>query len=93
MLQRQLSHLNNCTLDHRQVEASYVLSVSGFTMSYTANMFIIMVLYDLRLLPAKFYYTVVYIRKIESCVQIADLCAPWKISSGLQNLGLPALQF
>jgi hypothetical protein len=30
-------------------------------------------------------YVIVYIRKVKSCVQIADRCAPWKISSGTQN--------
>jgi hypothetical protein len=49
-----------------------VFSMSGFTLSYIANMFILMILYDFCLLPAQFCYT----RKVESCVQIADRCAP-----------------
>jgi hypothetical protein len=35
-------------------------------------MLIIMILYDLRLFPAQFCYIIVYIWKIESCVQIAE---------------------
>jgi hypothetical protein len=37
-----------------------------------------------------FYF--LYIRKVESHVQITDRCAPWKISSGAENLVLQALQ-
>jgi hypothetical protein len=40
----------------------------GFTLSYTANMFILMILYDFFLLPAQFCYITVYIRKAESRV-------------------------
>jgi hypothetical protein len=69
-----------------------ICSVSGFALSYVANMFILMVLYDFCFLPAKFCYVIVYIRKVESCVQIADQCAPWKISSCANNLVLQALQ-
>jgi hypothetical protein len=56
-----------------------IFSVSGFALSYTTNMFIIMILYDFSLLPAQFCYIIVYIRKVESLVQIADRYAPWKI--------------
>jgi hypothetical protein len=70
-----------------------IFSTSGFTLSYTANMFIIMILYDFCLFTAQFYYIIVYIRKVESYVQIADRCARWKISSGAQNRDLQALQF
>jgi hypothetical protein len=41
-----------------------IFSISVFSLSYTANMFILMILYDLTLLPAQFYYTVVYVRKV-----------------------------
>jgi hypothetical protein len=58
-----------------------LFSTSGFTLSYTANMFILMILYDFCLSPAQFCYIIVYIRKVESCVQVADRCAPWKISN------------
>jgi hypothetical protein len=46
----------------------------GFTLSYTANMFILMILYDFCLLPAQLSYITVYtsIRKVESRVQITD---------------------
>jgi hypothetical protein len=56
-----------------------IFSMSGFTLSYTANMFILMSLYDFCLSPAQFCYIIVYIWKTESRVQIADRCAPWKI--------------
>jgi hypothetical protein len=60
--------------------------MSGLALSYTANMFILMILHDFCLLPAQFCYTIVYIRKVESRVQIADRCAPWKISNGTEKL-------
>jgi hypothetical protein len=60
--------------------------MSGFAMSYAANMFILIILYDFCLSPAQFCYITVYIRTIESRVQIADRCAPRKISSGAENL-------
>jgi hypothetical protein len=47
-----------------------IFSMSGFALSYTANMFIRMILYDFCLM--------VYIRKVESRVQIA--CAPPSLS-------------
>jgi hypothetical protein len=53
--------------------------MSGFALSYTANMFILMILYDVCLLPAQFCYMIVYIRKVESRVQIADRCVPWVV--------------
>jgi hypothetical protein len=47
MLQRQPSHLNGRKLDHR------------LTLSYTANMFILMILYDFCLLPTQFCYIII----------------------------------
>jgi hypothetical protein len=41
---------------------------SAFAFSYTANMFILIILYDFCLLPAQFYYIIVYIQKVESGV-------------------------
>jgi hypothetical protein len=35
-----------------------------------------MILYDICLFPAQFFYIIVCIRKVESRVQIADRCAP-----------------
>jgi hypothetical protein len=67
--------------------------MSDFVTPCTANMFILMILYDLCWLPAQFCCVIVYIRKVESCVQIADRCTPWKIPSGTKNLVLQALQF
>jgi hypothetical protein len=43
-----------------------IFSVSGFTFSYTSNMFILMILCDFRLSPAKFYYIIVHIRKLKA---------------------------
>jgi hypothetical protein len=54
-----------------------ISSVSGLSLSYTANMFILMFLYDFSLLLAQFYYIIAYIRKFESRVQIAERCSPW----------------
>jgi hypothetical protein len=55
-----------------------IISTSGFDLSYTANIFILMILYDFCLLHSQFYYIIIYIRNVESCVQIADRCAHWK---------------
>jgi hypothetical protein len=70
-----------------------IFSMSGFTLSYTANMFILVILYDFYWSPAQFCYIIVHIRKVECSVQIADRCAPSKFSSGAQNLVLNGLQF
>jgi hypothetical protein len=67
---------------------SLIFPMSGFALFYVANIIILMILYDFCLLPAQFCYTIVYIRKVESRVQIADPCAPWKISSGAKKLVL-----
>jgi hypothetical protein len=42
-------------------------------------------LYDFCLLPAELCYIIVNIRKVESCVQIADWYEPWKMSKGVEN--------
>jgi hypothetical protein len=85
MLQRHLSHLNGRKL--------LIFSVSGFILSYAANIFIPKILCNLCLLPAQFYYIILYIQKVEGFVDIADHCTPWKISSDAENLVLPTLQF
>jgi hypothetical protein len=85
MLQRQLSHLNGRKLDRRQVKPLIFL-VSGFTLPYAANIVILMILCDLCLLPAQFCYIIVYLRKVERRVQIADRCASWKICNGAEAL-------
>jgi hypothetical protein len=54
MLQRQLSHLNGHELDRHQVITPLIFSLSGFVLSYAANIFIFMILYDFCLLPAQF---------------------------------------
>jgi hypothetical protein len=40
--------------------------LSGFDLSYAANMFILMISYDFYLLPAQFCFTVIHIRQVES---------------------------
>jgi ABC-type transport system involved in Fe-S cluster assembly fused permease/ATPase subunit len=69
-----------------------LFSISGFALSYAVNIFILMILYDFYFSHAQFCCIIVYVRKVESRVQIADRCAPRKISSGVQNLVLHALQ-
>jgi hypothetical protein len=87
MLQRQLSHLNGRKLDRRQVETYYVFFfLSGFDLSYAANVIVLVILCDLCLFPVQFRYIFVYIPKVESRVQFADRCAPWKIVIGAENL-------
>jgi hypothetical protein len=56
-------------------------------------MFILMILDDFCLLPAQVCYIIAYIQKVESCVQIMDCHAPWKISNGAKNLVLQALKY
>jgi hypothetical protein len=63
-----------------------IFSMSGLALSYTANMLILMILYDLFLLHAQFRYIIAFIRKVESRVQIAERCAPRKISNGAGTL-------
>jgi hypothetical protein len=67
--------------------------MSGFALFNIVNILIIMILNDLCLLPALFLYIVIYVRNLESHMQIADRCAPWKVSNGAQNPVLQALQF
>jgi hypothetical protein len=93
VLQRQLGHSNGRKLGRHQVQVAFIFSMSNFVLSYATNMSILMILYDIRLLPAQFCYVMVYMRKVESRVQIADRCAPWKISNNGQNLVLQARQF
>jgi hypothetical protein len=70
-----------------------IFSMSPFTVSYTMNVFILMILYDFCLFPAQFYYIIIYIEEAESRVQIANPCGRRKISSGADSLVLQALQF
>jgi hypothetical protein len=63
-----------------------IFPMSGFALSYTMNMFILMILYDFCLLLAQFCHIIIYIQTVESRVQIADWCAPRKISIGVENL-------
>jgi hypothetical protein len=47
-----------------------IFYMSTFALSYTVNMFILMILYYFCLLPAQFYYIIVYIHKVESRVHL-----------------------
>jgi hypothetical protein len=49
-------------------------------------MIVLVILYDLCLFPVQFCYKIIYVRKVETHVQIADRCAPWKIINGTENL-------
>jgi hypothetical protein len=64
-----------------------IFSVSSFALFYTWNMFILMILDDICLLPAQFFHMNVYTGKVESRVQIADLCATLK---NFQSCGEPS---
>jgi hypothetical protein len=46
-----------------------IFGSSGFALPYTANVFILMILHDFCLLPVQFCCIIVYVRKVESCVQ------------------------
>jgi hypothetical protein len=70
-----------------------IFSVSGLVLPYAANMFSLMIPCDFCLLPAQFCYINVYTRKVESRAQMADRCAPWKMSSGAENLVLQAAPY
>jgi hypothetical protein len=67
--------------------------MADFALSYAANVLILIILYDFCLLPAQLYYIIIYIRKVERRVQIADRYIPWKVSIGAENIVLQALQF
>lgn len=73
---------------------SLIFSVSGFTLSYVANMVILLVLYDLCLLPVYFCYIIIHMQvwEIDSHVKIAAWWTPWKISDGEENLVFQVLQ-
>jgi hypothetical protein len=69
-----------------------IFSVSGFAFSDVANIFSYMILYDLCLLAARFRYVIINTRYVESLMQFADRCTPWKVTNGAENLVLQALQ-
>jgi hypothetical protein len=87
MLQRLSSHLVTAKLKH------LIFSVSGFTLSEIANIYIFMILYGLCLLPAQFWYAIINIQYLESRVHLTDRCAPWKFTNDAENLVLQELQF
>jgi hypothetical protein len=70
----------------------FIFSMSGFALSYVANIHSHDFVW-LLLLPVQFCYIIVYIWKVESHVQTAGWYAPWKISSGAENLVLKVPQF
>jgi hypothetical protein len=49
-----------------------------------------MILYDFCLLPAQFSDEIINVGNLESHMQFADRCAPWKMSNSAQNLVLQA---
>jgi hypothetical protein len=59
-----------------------ILLMPGFALSYTAKIFILMILYDL-VLPAKFSYVIVYHGKLK---------ALWKSQTGVQLEKFPILR-
>jgi hypothetical protein len=64
----------------------FIFRVLGFALSNGVNIFVIMILYDLCLLPALFCYVIIYKWDLESQVQIANRCAPWIIANGAEYL-------
>jgi hypothetical protein len=60
-----------------------IFSVSVFILSYTANMFILMILYDFCLFPAQFCYVIIYVWKVENRMQTMDWC--WRYLSQSQS--------
>jgi hypothetical protein len=69
MLQWHLCHWNGLSLTTAKFKP-LIFTVSGVNLSYAVKMFIHLILYDI----CQICYIIVYIRKVESCVQIADLC-------------------
>jgi hypothetical protein len=65
-----------------------IFSVSVFAFAYSANIFLLIILYELCLLPAQFCYTRINVLswEAESLVQIADWRAPWKFSNRAETL-------
>jgi hypothetical protein len=69
-----------------------ILSVSGFALSSVGNILIIVILNGFCLLPA--FLLCNHKRTVlESHMQIADRCAPWKITTDAERPILQALQF
>jgi hypothetical protein len=65
MLQRQLNHWTIVSLTTTEFKP-LILSMSGFALSYTSNIFILMTLYDFCLLPAQFCYIIIYIGTLKA---------------------------
>jgi hypothetical protein len=70
-----------------------IFSVSGFTLSNVANIFIFMILDDICLLPAWFCYVIINVQNLENLVHIVNWYVPWKIANGAEKPILHALQF
>jgi hypothetical protein len=64
-----------------------IFYISGFALSYTANMFNLMILYDFCFLPTQFCYIIINIRKVESRVQIAALLLLFSCSCSITSMG------
>jgi hypothetical protein len=85
-LKKQPSHLHD-----RKLERLYIFYVwLRLTLCYEHDHSHDFVL--LLHVACTIFYIIVYIRKVESHVQIADRYATWKISSGAENLVFQALQ-
>jgi hypothetical protein len=63
-------------------------STSDFALSYTAKMFVLMILYYLCLFSVQFCYIIVYIRNVENRMQIADRCTLCRVSNVAENADL-----
>jgi hypothetical protein len=85
-------HKNGLTEIVHPLKISENTAFNGLELT-TANIWINMILYDFCLLPAQFSDEIINVRNVESHMQFADLCAPWKMSNGAENLVLQALQF
>jgi hypothetical protein len=53
-----------------------IFSVSGFVLPCAANIVILMILYDLCMLPVQFCYIIVHIRKVENRRLVSSLYSP-----------------
>jgi hypothetical protein len=56
---------------------SFVFSVLCLTVSYAADIFVIVILNDFCLFPANFCYEVINIRNLELRMHIPGLCSLW----------------
>lgn len=72
---------------------SPIFSVSGFTFSEIANIWIFIILYDLCLLRAQFCNIIINIQDLESQEQLVDRFAPLKFTNSVENLDFKCYNF